>query len=156
MNTSLRARIDVLLAAVEAKNMAATLACFADDAIMVDPHYPTPRMVGKAAIADGLQWAFATLHALRFRPVGYFEAGDGRSAALEVATEHVLPGGQPLRFTQAFVIEAVNGRITRLQAYLPYGPHGIGSVFLALVRLRRRFTRGRSRRSGAYSDRQHG
>lgn len=147
MNTPLRTRIDALFAAVEAKNMTAALACFADDALVVDPHYPTPRMVGKAAIADGLQWAFATLHAMRFRPVGYFEAADGRSSAIEVATEHVLPGGQPLRFSQTFVIEAMDGQITRLQAYLPYGPHGVGGVFLALARLRRRFTRTRSRRS---------
>jgi hypothetical protein len=100
----------------------AVLACLSDDAVVIDPHYPKP-----------------TMRQLGFPIVSYFEAADGTKAAVEVATSHVLAaGGMKLAFPQVFVIEARDGRITRLRAYTPYGPPGVGGMFLALTRLRRR------------------
>jgi ketosteroid isomerase-like protein len=101
-------------------------------------------MVGKAAIADGLEWAFGTLDKLGFTPTNYFEAEDGNSAAIEMATAHRLPGGRPLDFSQTFIVETRDGRITRLQSYPPYGPGGIGGLLLGLARLQRRFARRRA------------
>ena len=144
MTMTLRALVDQLFAAVESKNVAAVLDFFAEDSVIIDPHYPTPRMADKAAMAEGLAWAFGTLEKMGFTAVHYFEAADGQSAAVEMDTAHRLPGGRPLNFRQTFVIETRDGRVTRLQSYTPYGPPGIGGLILKLVRLRRRLPRRRS------------
>jgi ketosteroid isomerase-like protein len=141
MTTATRATIEKMFAAVEAKDSQAVLALFADDAVIVDPHYPVPRMVGKEAIADGLRWAFANLKSFSFPIVSYCESEDGLHAAVEVATGHVARGGMRLNFPQAFMIDTRNDRITRLQAYTPYGPNGIGGLFLKAARLQRRLRR---------------
>jgi ketosteroid isomerase-like protein len=141
MSTALRGTVEQFFRAGEAKNLAATLALFADDATIVDPHYPTPRMTGKAAIAEGLRWAFETLKSLGFTIVTYCESEDGLHAAVEVATAHVLRTGMRLNFPQAFFVDAQDGLITRVQAYTPYGPGGIGGLFLLAARLQRRLTR---------------
>ena len=139
MAQNLRPLVERALAAVEAKDVDAVLACLSDDAVVIDPHYPKPTMRGKGEIADGLRWAFATMRQLGLPIVSYFEAADETKAAVEVATSHVLAaGGMRLAFPQVFVVEARDGRITRLRAYTPYGPPGIGGMFLALTRLRRR------------------
>lgn len=138
MTAALREIVERMFAAVESKQVAAVLSHFADNAVVIDPHYPTPQMHGKPAIADGLQWAFTTLQQMRFTVLNFCAADDGRCVAVETATAHTLPGGRQLQFTQTFMVEIENGLITRLQAYTPYGPNGVGGLFLALVRLRRR------------------
>jgi ketosteroid isomerase-like protein len=145
MSTALRTAVEQLFAAVEAKDMPAVLALFSDDALIVDPHYPVPRMVGKAAIADGLRWAFANLKSFSFPIVTYCESDDGLHAAVEVATAHVARGGMRLNFPQAFLVDTHDGHITRLQAYTPYGPNGIGGLFLKAARLQRRLAGMRRR-----------
>jgi hypothetical protein len=71
--------------------------------------------------------------------VNYFESSTGQAAAVETATHHVLKGGLiKLDFAQVFVFEAIDGRITRIQAYEPYGPNEISGIVLSLERLRRR------------------
>ena len=141
MSEGTRIIVDRLFAAVQAKDVSAAMACFAEDGVCIDPHYPTPRMVGKAAIAEGLRWVFGTMEQLGFTPVNYFEAEDGQSAAIEMATSHRLPGGRQLEFSQTFVIERRDGLVTRLQSYPPYGPGGIDGLVLGLVRLQRRLVR---------------
>ena len=139
MRDTLRPLVERALAAVEAKDVDAVLACLSDDAVVIDPHYPKTTMRGKGEIADGLRWVFATMRQLGLPIVSYFEAADGTKAAVEVATSHVLAaGGMKLAFSQVFVVEARDGRITRLRAYTPYGPPGIGGMFLALTRVQRR------------------
>lgn len=138
MSEGPREVVDRLFAAVEAKDLAAAVDCFAEDGVCIDPHYPTPRMVGKAAIAEGLRWAFGTLERLGFTPLHYFEAEDKQSAAVEMATSHRLPGGRSLDFSQTFVVETRDGLVTRLQSYPSYGPGGIGGLVLGLARLQRR------------------
>ncbi|HEX6287965.1 MAG TPA: nuclear transport factor 2 family protein [Herpetosiphonaceae bacterium] len=130
-------------AAIESKDLAAVLSYFADDAVLIDPHYPNPHMVGKPAIAEGLAWAFATLERLNFRIVNFFAAEDGHSIAIETATAHMLPGGRSVRLTQIFVIVIRDGLVVRLQAYTPYGPNGLAALLLGLMRLWRRLTRSR-------------
>lgn len=135
-SSPMRALVDRMFGAVMAKDLDAVLACFADNATLFDPHYPKPEMVGKAAIAEGLRWGFGTMRTFGFRIVNYFEAGD--RVAVEVATSHVLNMGIKLDFPQAFFIDTRDGKIVRLQAYEPYGPNGVGGVFLALTRLGRK------------------
>jgi ketosteroid isomerase-like protein len=135
MTSTLRTLVEHTFAVVEAKDLDAVLACCADDAVFLDPHYPVPRMAGKAAIAEGLRWGFSNMQKMSFPIVNYFEDATGQKAVVEVATAHVLSTGMKLDFPQVFVIEARDGRITRLQAYEPYGPPGILGLFLGFTRL---------------------
>jgi ketosteroid isomerase-like protein len=138
MNTSLRFVAEQLLVAITTKDLHSALACFAADAVMIDPHYPTATMRGHAAIADGLMWAFGNVASFGFTIVQYCAAADGGCAAIEVATDHRLRGGMRVRLTQTFVMEASDGKLTRVQAYTPYGPPGIGALALTLTRMARR------------------
>jgi ketosteroid isomerase-like protein len=140
--TAVEALIRAAFAAVMAKDLDACLAGFAEDGVLIDPHYPIRRMEGKAAIADGLRWSFGGMEVLGFEIERYFEAADGRSAAVEVATHHVLKGGRSLNFPQVFVFQVRDGLITRLQAYEPYGPGGIVGLFLGVQRLLHRRRQG--------------
>jgi ketosteroid isomerase-like protein len=144
MSTPLRAFVEQAFAAVEAKNLQATLQYFAEDAVLIDPHYPSPVMVGKAAITDGLRWGFGGMKQFDFKIVNYFESMDGQQAAVEIATHHVLQNGRHLQFPQAFFIDVQNNLITRMQAYEPYGPSGIVGVVLGGFRAQRRLRGQRS------------
>ncbi len=150
MSPTLREIVERPFAVAEAKDLDAFLACFTDDAVLMDPHYPTPRMVGKAAIAEGLRWGFSGMKQFGFTVMNYFESEDGQRAAIEMATHHVLKSGMKLNFSQVFVIETRDGLITRLQAYEPYGPGGIVGIYLLVSRLwrivRRRARQGQSSR----------
>ena len=136
-----RAAIEALFSALRAKDLDAALRAFADDAVLIDPHYPTPRMVGKASIAEGLRWAFGGVRSFGFSVIGYFPASDGRGAAVEVETDHLLRIGMRIRFRQVFVVEARDGLVTRVQAYPSYGPGGIGGLILLLTRIGRTLSR---------------
>ncbi|AZI41555.1 nuclear transport factor 2 family protein [Deinococcus psychrotolerans] len=124
-----------MFGAVERKDLQATLAMFADDAVMADPHYPNPTMRGKAEIEAGLRWGFGSMRQFGFPIEQIYFAQDGHSAAVEVATHHILKVGMHLRFPQMFAVEMHAGKITRLQAYEPYGPHGIAGAVLVITRL---------------------
>lgn len=135
------ALLEGALRGVQAKDTAALRALMAPDGVLVDPHYPTPRMVGWTAIEDGLRWAFGTIEAFGFEIVHRLESGDGRHAAVEVDCHHVLRGGRRLAFRQVFVADVEDGRIGRLQAYEPYGPGGLVGLVLRLARFGRRLRR---------------
>jgi ketosteroid isomerase-like protein len=134
MESSLRGLIDRIFAAMQAKNLDNVMSQFADDAVLIDPHFPHPRMEGKAVIAEGLQRAMTQMQSFGYTTMNYFESKGGQRAAVEVATHHVAMHGKKLNFPQVFVFEAGEGRITRMQAYEPYGPHGLFGVFLFLAR----------------------
>ena len=146
MSTPLRMLIDRNFAAVEAKDLVAVLQCFTEDAVLIDPHYPSPVMIGKAAITDGLCWAFKGMKQFGFTIVSYCEWAEGQHAAIEMATHHILQTGMQLRFPQAFFIDAQNNLITRIQAYEPYGPSGLGGLVLGVTRFQRRLRGQRSLR----------
>ena len=141
MDTPLHDLVNRTFAAVEAKDLDAMVGVFADDALVIDPHYPTPRMQGKPAITEGFRWGIASMRSFGFTIENYFESSDGQRAAVETASHHILKQGMKLNFPQVFIFEATNGLITRMQAYEPYGPNGIGGMFLSLVRLKRRFSK---------------
>ena len=128
-----RAAIERMFAAFMAKDMDAVLALFADDAVMLDPHYPVREMRGKAAIRQGLEWAFRNIERPGLTLRRLLADGDGVMA--EVDTNHVFRGGMAVHFPQVFVIDVRDGLIRRLQAYPPYGPGGVGSLLASATRL---------------------
>jgi len=138
-NTSLHDLITRTFATLEAKDLEAMMSVFAEDAVVIDPHFPELRMQGKATIREGFQGAMAGMRSFGYTIVNYFESENGQCAAVETATHHVLKQGMKRNFPQVFIFEVADGHITRLQAYEPYGPQGIIGVFLA--RLKKRFTR---------------
>ena len=133
--------LEAALHAVEAKDLAAVRALVAEEGVFIDPHYPTPRTIGWTAISEQLRWAFGAIETFRFEIVHAFESSDGRHAAVEVDSRHVLRGGRQLVFRQVFVVDVADGRIRRLQAYAPYGPGWLVGWVLRLTRLGRRLRR---------------
>lgn len=138
MDTSLHALIERTFATIEAKDLDALMRLFADDALVIDPHFPTPQMRGKAAITDAFREAISGMRSFGYTTVTYCESSNGQRAAVETATHHVLKHGMTLDFPQVFIFDVMDGLITRMQAYEPYGPHGIGELFLSVARLKRR------------------
>lgn len=112
--------MDSILATFQAKDKAAFLDLLADDAVLIDPHYPTPAMQGKATIGAGVDFAFGMLAQPGFTVRNRWINGD--SGVMEVATHHRMVTGQELDFPQVFVVETRDGKITRLQSYVPYPP----------------------------------
>lgn len=147
MSTALRSTIEHLFQALEAKDLEAALGYMADDAILIDPHYPVARMVGKVAIADGLRWAFKSLRSLSFPVVGYCEAVNGHQATVEVDAVHVAQVGVTLRVPQVFAIETRDGMVIRVRAYTSHGPGGVGGVILGMTRIVRRIQQIRAGRA---------
>lgn len=140
-STALHDLVRRTFATLEAKDLEVMMSLFAEDAILIDPHFPTPQMQGKAAIRKGFQGAMSGMHSFGYTIVTYCESENGQGAAVETATHHVLKQGRKLNFPQVFIFEMANEHITRLQAYEPYGPHGLMGAFLWLARLVNRFLR---------------
>lgn len=128
-----RELIGRMFSAFEAKDLEAVLTFFAEDALLYDPHYPAPEMKGKAAIRQGLTWGLGNMEQPGFtiRHVWL----EGETAVTEVDTHHIFKGGMKLNFPQVFVVESRDGLITRLQAYEPYPPPGIGGLLTKVTRL---------------------
>lgn len=141
MQEDVRGVVERLFRAAEAADIRAALGCFAENGMLIDPHYPNPEMRGRAEIEKGLVWGLSVMKQFGFRIARVFEGADGRSAAFEIDTNHVLKGGQKLSFPQVFVVDVKDGLIVSMRAYEPHGPNGIGGFFLGLERLKRRFSR---------------
>ncbi len=128
-------------ATVEAKDLEAMMSLFADDAVVIDPHFPRQQMQGKAAIRKAFREAMSGMQSFGYIIVNYCASENGQCAAVETATHHAVKQKMKLNFPQVFIFEVADGHITRLQAYEPYGPHGIMGVFLFFARLTNRFLR---------------
>ena len=92
-------------------------------------------MVGKAEIEKGLTWGMGAMQKMGFPIVNYWENAAEGKIVVEIATAHVLKNGMKLNFPQVFVIELRDNLVTRMQAYEPYGPHGINMIVLGITRL---------------------
>ncbi len=130
--------IDKAFRALQERDRDGILACFAPDAVLFDPHYPQPLMKGTAEIAEGIDWGLKGVKRFGFTIVNYFASEDGTACCVECDTNHTLAVGGDLHFPQVFIVETKAGLISRLQAYEPYGPNGIGGAFLGFERLKRR------------------
>lgn len=140
MNDAVTPLADRVFRAVEGRDIDAALAAMSADIVLFDPHYPKPDMKGHAEVRAGLEWGLSVMDKFGFTVERTFVSADGLSAAFEVDSHHVLKIGKVLRFPQVFVVETKDGLITRLQAYEPYGPNGMGGFMLGLERLKRRIT----------------
>ncbi len=124
--------VEQLMDAFMALDLEAALDCFTDDAVVYDPHYPVPRMEGKEAIRQGFAWGIGNMEKPGFTVRHIWT--DGESGAVEMDTNHVFKGGMTLEFEQVFVFETKDGKITRLQSYVPYAPGGIGGFMAKATR----------------------
>jgi ketosteroid isomerase-like protein len=75
MDTSLHDLITRTFATVEARDLDAMMSVFADDAVVIDPHFPTPQMQGKAAITEGFRGAITGMRSYGYTLVNYIESG---------------------------------------------------------------------------------
>jgi ketosteroid isomerase-like protein len=123
--------------AVMAKDIETALALLAEDAVLIDPHYPEPCMRGRAAIERGLRWGLDSLEKPGFTLRNSALSGD--IGFFEVDTRHRLKIGLTIAFDQVFVVEARDGRIARLQAYEPYPAPGVAGLIRRATRLAWRF-----------------
>lgn len=124
--------------AIENRDIDKALAAMAPDVLLFDPHYPNPRMNGHAEVRKGIEWGLSVMDRFGFTISNTFLSADGLSGAIEVDSNHTLKIGKVLSFPQVFVFETEAGLITRLQAYEPYGPNGMGGFMLGIERLKRR------------------
>ena len=115
---------ETLLNLMMERNLEAMLDLIHEDAIVIDPHYPIERMEGKAAITRGLTWGLDTLGKPGFKVRQFYESEN--SGMVEVDTHHVLKGGMEVKFEQAFAFEIADGKLIRIQAFVPYRQPGIG------------------------------
>lgn len=116
---------DHAFATFVSKDLPAVMALFAEDAVVIDPHYPQPTMQGKAAIQQGLAWAFGNMVQPGFTVLHTWTDENQTSGAVEIATDHRFRGGMRVQTAQVFVVDTRDGLITRLQSFPSYGPPGI-------------------------------
>jgi ketosteroid isomerase-like protein len=131
MSSDERSLIEQALERMMERDQDGFLAMFAEDAVIYDPHYPFPRMEGKAAIQHGLTWALKTLAKPGFEVREVWMQGD--KGVVEVQTHHGLTRGPDLHFEQVFLFETRDGLITHLRAFVPYRPPGIGGWIARLT-----------------------
>lgn len=123
----------------EAKDVEGVVALIAEDAVFIDPHYPRVHNAGVDEIRESLVWGIGGLEQMRFREQRWYAADDG-AVSVEVDTHHTIKGKREVRFPQVFVAESRDGHITRLQAFEPYGPHGILATVLRVMRAKKKLT----------------
>lgn len=100
---------------------------FADDATLIDPHYPILEMRGKEMIKKGLTWGLKPLIKASFTTEKLWV--DGNEGAIKLITNHVFKGGNKLDTIQVFLF-AFNDekKITYLQSFVPYRPPGLSGL----------------------------
>ncbi len=89
-------------------------------------------MRGREEIRQGLSWGLNSLEKPGFSVRQIWVDGD--SAVVELDTHHRFKGGIEVKFDQVFVVESRDGKICRLQSYVPYSPPGIGGLIPRLTR----------------------
>ena len=98
MNTSLHDLVIRTFATIEAKDLDAMMSLFAENAVLIDPHFPKPQMQGKAVITEAFREAnerheVLRLHhreLLRVRERAMCGSRDGNSPCPETRNEAKL------------------------------------------------------------------
>ncbi|MDH5544164.1 MAG: nuclear transport factor 2 family protein [Gammaproteobacteria bacterium] len=139
MTTQFQQVMNGMIEAIHSKDLESLMGYFGEEAELYDPHYPMPKMKGKYEISCGLKWAFGGIKKFGFTVEQVFVSQDANKGAVEINTSHVMKTGQKMNFSQVFVVELQDGKISRMHAYVPYGPGGANGFVLALIRFFRRF-----------------
>ena len=127
--------------AVEKKDLGAVMDFYHSDIYFIDPHYPKVHMKGKKEVLKGLTWGFKTVKSFSFKTVNYFENEEGTKASIEYDSIIKLFNGKSFQFRQVFIIEMQNNKISRMQAYETYEPHGMHKIMLVVTRFIHKITR---------------
>lgn len=135
MNKENTALVNSCFKAIEMKDIEYLMSKFHTISEIIDPHYPDPHMKGKDEIFKGMLWGFQSLRQFGFTITKYYETENGKNIAVEVSTEHELHSGKKIKFQQMFCFEIKENKIKKMQAYEPYGPHGMLNIILTTIRL---------------------
>ena len=119
--------LEAVFKSFESKDIEQIMTHFADDAVLIDPHYPIPEMKGKEMIIKGLIWGLKPLITASFNIEKIWV--NGNEGAIKVKTFHVLKGGNKVDIQQVFLF-AFNDekKLTYLQSFVPYRPHGLSGL----------------------------
>ena len=139
MNKENTALVNSCFKAIEMKDIECLMDNFHTHSEIIDPHYPTPHMIGKDGISKGMLWGFQSLKQFKFTITHYYETENEENIAVEVSTEHELHSGKKINFQQMFCFEIKDKKIKKMQAYEPYGPHGMLNIILTTIRLTTKF-----------------
>jgi ketosteroid isomerase-like protein len=121
MTTVEREYIEAVLGAFEQGDADDASAVFAEDGVFVDPRYPDEEYHGPEGVRRALEQGFENaIERSRFVVRNFWT--NGASCAVEVESHHVTTDGSERAFSQVFVVETDNGRVTRWQSYLPCSP----------------------------------
>ena len=124
--------INKILEAIHNKNLPEALACFTEDATLIDPHYPYPTMRGLENIRAGLDWSMQGMKTFHFEIVRLYPLPETQHYAVETHCEHMMRIGKELVFDQVFLVELENNKIKSLRAFEPYRPNGLLGILLTL------------------------
>lgn len=138
--TPLQQILDEVLEGLHELDIEKILMRIDENVVVIDPHYPVMHMEGKRALQNGLQWAFGGMKEFGFEVKQVFESEDGRRAAIELECSHVIKVGKRFDFKQVWIVELVGDKVTRLEAYVPYGPDGMHGLILGITRVVRKLT----------------
>lgn len=126
--------IEAIFKSFERKDLNEIMDHFSDDAILIDPHYPIPKMIGKKMITKGLTWGLKTLVSARFKTENFWISGN--EGAIRLKTNHVLKGGKELDTIQVFLFTLnQEKKITYLQSFVPYRPSGLSGLISRITGL---------------------
>ena len=119
--------VEAIFKSFETKDIEQIMPHFADDAVLIDPHYPIMEMRGKEAIRKGLTWGLKPLITASFTTENFWITGN--EGAIKLKTNHVFKGGNKVDIMQVFLF-TLNGdkKLTYLQSFVPYRPPGLGGL----------------------------
>jgi len=129
-----KADIEAVFRSFESKDIDLIMSLFADDAILIDPHYPVMEMKGKEAIRKGLTWGLKPLITASFTTEKLWV--DGNEGAIKLITNHVFKGGNKVDIIQVFLFALNNEKkFLYLQSFVPYRPPGLSGLIPRLTKL---------------------
>jgi ketosteroid isomerase-like protein len=123
----IEADIEAVLKSFETKDIDQIMPHFADEAILIDPHYPIIEMKGKDAIRKGLSWGLKPLVSASFEIEKFWVSGN--EGVAKVDTNHVFKGGKKISIKQVFLFSMnEKKKIIYMQSFVPYRPDGIDGL----------------------------
>ena len=126
--------VEAVFRSFESKDIDQIMTHFADDAVLIDPHYPIPEMKGKEMIFKGLTWGLKPLITASFTTENFWVSGN--EGVIKVKTNHVFKGGSKLDTIQVFLFALnENKKFTYLQSFVPYRPSGLNGFITRITGL---------------------